>query len=99
METKAFDKKVRAELQKAKSQLDEFEARSKAEDEQAAMQLVNQLKNTHRQIDQKRQEIEMSAIGEMEQEQAEIDANIDKLRQGLAELDRKLNPGRNKKVS
>jgi hypothetical protein len=30
--TKAYEEKVRAELQQAKSQLEEFEARSKAED-------------------------------------------------------------------
>jgi uncharacterized phage infection (PIP) family protein YhgE len=99
METKAFDQKIRAELQKAKSQLEEFEARSKAEDQLAATEMIAQLKNTHRQIDKKRQELQTSAAEEMEQEQAEIDAGIDKLRQGLAEVDRKLNPERHKKVS
>jgi hypothetical protein len=97
--TKAYDQKIRAELQKAKSRLAELEARSKAEDEQAARELIDQLKSTHHQIDQKREKLEKSALEEMEQEQAEINAGIDKLRHGLAELDRRLQREPIRKVS
>jgi uncharacterized phage infection (PIP) family protein YhgE len=90
--TKAYSEKIRAELQKAKSQIDELAARSKAEDEQVAMELVSQLKHTHHKIEEKHAEIETAGFEEMEQEQAEIDAGIDKLRAGLAELDRRLKP-------
>jgi len=97
--TKAYNEKIRAELQKAKSQLAEFEARSKDEDEQVALHLVNQLKSTHHEIDKKCEQIETSVTEEIKQEQAEINAGIAKLREGLAELDRRLNAERHKKVS
>jgi len=97
--TKAYNEKIRAELQKAKSQLAKFEARSKDEDEQVALYLVNQLKSTHHEIDKKLEQIETSATEEIKQEQAEINAGIAKLREGLAELDRRLNAERHKKVS
>ena len=89
--TKAYNEKVRAELQKIKSQLAELEARSKAEDEQAAMELIDQLKATHHKVEKKRQEVERSAVKEMQQERAGIDAGIAKLKDGLADLDRRLN--------
>ena len=96
---KAYDQKIRAELQKAKSQLAELEARSKAEDEEVAQELVNQLKSRHHQIEKKREEIATSATEEIEQEQAEINAGIAKLREGLAELDGRLNAELRKKAS
>jgi len=90
--TKAYDEKIREELKQVKAQLADLEARSKAEDKQVAADLVNQLKATHREIDKKREEIKKSAVDEMKQEQEEINAGIAKLKSGLAELDRKLNP-------
>jgi uncharacterized protein (DUF3084 family) len=93
---KAHNQKIRGELQKAKSQLEELEARSEAEDEQVARYVVNQLKSAHHEIDKKLGQIETSAAEEVEQEQAEIDAGIAKLRYGLAELDRRLNERRTK---
>jgi hypothetical protein len=97
--TKAYNQKILAQLQKAKTQLAEFEARSKAEDEQVALDLINQLKNTHHKIDKKREEVERSGFSEMEEEQAEIEAGIAKLRAGLDELGRRLNPERRTKAS
>ena len=91
--TKAYIDKVRAELQQAKSQLAELEARSEAEDEQVGKDLINQLKSTHRKIEQQGEKVEISAVEEMEQEQAEIDAGIARLKSGLAELDRRLRSG------
>src|SRR5262245_27358263 len=88
--TKAYEEKVRAELQQAKSQLEEFEARSKAEDKQVATDLINQLKGTHRKIEKDLQKLETSAVEEMEQEKDDIDAGRDKLRAGLAQLATKL---------
>ena len=90
---KAYKDKVRTELEQAKSKLAELEARSKAEDEQVGKDLINQLKSTHHKIEQQRKKLEISAVEEMEQEQAEIDGEIAKLKNGLAELDRKLKSG------
>jgi chromosome segregation ATPase len=64
-----------------------------------ATELINQLKDTHHRIEKKRAEIETSAVEEIQQEQAEIDAEIVKLEDRLAELDRKLNPEAGAKAS
>jgi hypothetical protein len=87
---KAYNQKVRAELQQAKSKLDELAARSKAEDKQAATDLINQLKSTHHSIEKKIEEVNTSAAEEIQEEQAEINAGISKLKEGLVSLDRKL---------
>src|SRR5262245_6051000 len=97
--TKAYRDQVRAELQQAKSQLAELEARSKAEDEQVGKDLIDQLKSMHHKIELQREGLETSAVEEMEQEQAEIDAGIAKLKNGLAELDRSLKSGPREKAS
>ena len=97
--TKAYRDKVRAELQQAKSQLAELEARSKAEDEQVGKDLIHQLKSMHHKIELQREERETSAVEEMEEEQAEIDAEITKLKNGLAELNRRLKSGPREKAS
>jgi hypothetical protein len=87
---KRYAERVRGELQQAKSQLEEFAARSKAEDKKVATDLVNQLKQVHQKIEKERQKLETSAVEDMEQEKAEIDAGIEKLRAGLAQLATKL---------
>lgn len=51
------------------------------------MERISQLKDEHQRLGKKQEEMETSAFEEMEQEQAEIDAAIDKLRAGLADLD------------
>jgi uncharacterized phage infection (PIP) family protein YhgE len=89
-EIKAFQEKVRAQLQQANSQIEEFEARSKAEDKQVAADLISQLRSTHEKIAEKNRELETSAVEEMEEEQAEIDAGLENIRAGLAQLDTKL---------
>ena len=98
-QSEAYKKKVRDELQQAKSKLVELEARSKAQDQQAITDLVNGLKSNHRDLVNKQQQLESSAVEEMDQEAADIDAGIAKLRAGLEQLDSKLNAEPRKKVS
>ena len=96
---KAYNQKVRTELDQARSKLEELEARSEAEDEEAITDLINQLKVVHHKVDKKREEITRSAGEEMQQEQAEIDAGIVRSKEGLAELDRRLNPEGSRKAA
>jgi hypothetical protein len=98
-QTKAYEEKIRAELQQAKSRLEEFEASSKAEDKQAANDLINQAKRTHEKIEKQLQKLNTSAAEEMEQEKAEIDAGIAKLRAGLTELAAKVHKEPHTKAS
>jgi hypothetical protein len=88
--TRAYDAKIRAELQELKARLEELKARSEAEDEQVAMDLINQLKSTHHKVEKQREGLITSAVEEMDEEKAEIDAGIDKLRAGLLEIDTRL---------
>ena len=90
---KAYRDKVRAELEQAKSKLAELEARSKAEDEQVGKDLISRLQSTHHKIEQQQKNLAISAVEEMEEEQAEIDAELAKLKSGFAELDRRLKSG------
>jgi len=92
-QNKAYEEKVRAELQQARSRLEEFEARSKAGDKQVATDLINQMKKVHEKIEKQRQKLETAAVEETDQEKAEIDAGMAKLRAGLAELATKLHKG------
>jgi hypothetical protein len=96
--TKEYSDKVRADLEHAKSQLIELEARSKAEDEQVATDLINQLKSTHQKIEEQNKNLETTAVEEMEEEQDEIDAGITRLREGLAQLDQRLKSEPRRKV-
>jgi DnaJ-domain-containing protein 1 len=98
-QTKAYEEKIRAELQQAKSRLEEFEASSKAEDKQAADDLINQAKRTQEKIEKQLQKLNTSATEEMEQEKAEIDAGIAKLRAGLTELATKVHKEPHTKAS
>ena len=58
-----------------------------------ATDLINQMKKTHENVEKRRQKLETSAVDEIEQEKAEIDAGMAKLRAGLAELATKLHKG------
>jgi len=98
-QTKAYEEKVRAELQQAKSRLEEFVDRSKAEDKQVATDLMNQLERTHQKIERQLQKLETSAAEEIEEEKAEIDAGIGKLRAELTQLATKLNKEPHTKAS
>ena len=88
--TKAYEEKIRKELEQVKSRLSEPEARSKAEDEQVAIDLINQLKRTHGEIKQEREKLKTSAVEEINEEKAVIDAGIAKLKAGLKQLDTRL---------
>ena len=93
-EIKAYEEKVRTELQQVKVRLEELEARSKAEDKQVATDLINELKRTHAEIEKERQKLETAAVEDMEHEKAEIDAGIAKLRAGMTEIATKFNEER-----
>jgi len=93
---KAYKEKTQAELQKIKTQLTKFEADEKAKDQQVAVDLMNQLKRTHQNIEKQVQALETAADADIQQEKTVIDAGITKLRTDLAQLGNKLNTPRTK---
>ena len=88
--SKAYEEKINAELQQAKAQLAEFEARAKSKMAQAEIDSINYLKTKHQQIDKKRQELKTVGDAKIEQVKAEIDAEVAKFKTSLAELATKL---------
>jgi hypothetical protein len=51
VDTKAYEEKINAQLQQAKAQLGDFEARAKGKMAQAEIDTVNRLKTKHQEID------------------------------------------------
>ena len=88
--TKAYEDKIKADLQQAKDQLAEFEARAKGKMAQAEINTVNHLKTRHEEIEKKRQALKTTGEAKMEQTKAEIDGEIANLRTSLADLSKKL---------
>lgn len=88
--TKAFEEKIAAQLQQAKAQLGEFEARAKGKATQAEIDTINRLKTKHEEIDKKRQDLKTVAEPKVDQAKAEIDGEVAKLKTSLADLATKL---------
>jgi hypothetical protein len=93
---KAYKEKTQAEVQKIKAQLAKFEADEKAKDEKVAVDVINQLKTTNQNIEKQLQALATAADSDIQQEKADIDAGIAKLRTDLAQLRTKLNTPRTK---
>ena len=55
---KAFEEKISAQLQEAKSKIDEIDARAKGKMAQAEIDAINSLKSKRQEIDKKRQDSE-----------------------------------------
>jgi uncharacterized protein YukE len=87
---KAYEEKIQAQLQQAKSQIEELEARAKGKAAQAQIDVINQLKTKHQEIDKKRQELKTVSDAKVDQVKAEIDTHVTKLKSSLAELATKL---------
>ncbi len=87
---KAYEEKISAQLQQAKAQLSEFEARARDKMAQAEIDTINHLKTKHQEIDKKRQDLKTTGDVKVEQVKTEIDADVAKLKTSLAELATKL---------
>jgi uncharacterized protein YicC (UPF0701 family) len=89
-EIKAFEEKISAQLDQAKSQLGEFEARAKGKAAQGEIDTINRLKSKHEELDKKRQELKTVGDAKVEQAKAEIDAEVTRLKSSVADLGTKL---------
>jgi hypothetical protein len=87
---KAYEEKINAQLEQAKAQLGEFEARAKGKAAQAEIDTIHHLKTKHQEVEKKRQVLKTVADAKAGQVKAEIDAEIAKLKASLAELNTKL---------
>ncbi len=86
VDTKAYEEKINAQLQQAKAQLGDFEARAKGKMARAEIDTVNRLKTKHQEIDKKRQNLKTSDQAKVGQAKAEIGTELGKLKTSMAEL-------------
>lgn len=95
--TKAYEEKIRAQLQQAKAQLVELEARAKSDIAQAGTDLVKDMKAWRREIEEKLQEMKTTGDANAEQVKADIEAKVAKMKSSLTELGVRLKAPQTKK--
>ena len=89
-ELKAFEEKVNAELQDAKSRLENLEKSFKGKMAQAEIDAINSFKTKRQEIDKKRQDLKASTNAAAAQIKAEIEAQIAKFKGSLEQFSSKL---------
>jgi len=87
---KAFEEKVSAQLQEAKSQIDGIEAHAKGKLAQAEIDAINSLKAKRQEIDKKRQDLKTSSEAQSAQIKAEIEADMAKFKASLEQFGKKV---------
>ena len=90
IDVKAYEEKISGQLQQAKTQLSELEARAKSRMAQAEIDTASRLKTKHQEIDRKRQNLKTVGDAKIAQAKAEIDSDMAHLKNSLAELNAKL---------
>lgn len=89
-EIKAFEEKVSAQLQEAKSKIDGIEAQAKGKLAQAEIDAINSFKVKRQEIDKKRQDLKTSGEGKAAQIKAEIEADMAKFKASLDQFGTKV---------
>jgi hypothetical protein len=87
---KAFEDKISAQLQEAKSQIDGIEAHAKGKLAQAEIDAINSLKVKRQEIDKKRQDLKTSSDAKATQIKAEIEADMAKFKASLDQFGAKV---------
>lgn len=87
---KAFEEKVSAQLQEAKTQIEGIEARAKGTMAQAEIDALNGIKTKRQEIDKKRQDLKTSGEAKAAQLRAEIEADVAKLKVSLDQFGAKV---------
>lgn len=90
VEIKGYEEKVRAELHKAKAQLDELGARAKGDFAQAQIDLLKDAKALHKEIEEKLHELKTTGDGNTKQLKADIDAKLANVKNSVTKLVGKL---------
>ena len=87
---KAFEEKLSAQLQEAKSQIDGIEGRTKGKMAQAEIDAINGLKTQRQEIEKKRQYLKTSGEAKAAQLKSEIEADMAKFKTSLDQLGTKV---------
>ena len=89
-EIKQYEEKVSAQLQQAKSQLEQFEARAREKKAQAEIEAINALKTMRQEIDKKSRNLKTSGGAKAAQLKEEIETDMAKLKASLEEFGTKV---------
>jgi len=87
---KAFEERLSAQLQEAKSQIDGIEGRAKGKMAQAEIDAINGLKTQRQEIEKKRQDLKTSGEAKAAQLKSEIEADMAKFKTSLDRLGTKV---------
>jgi len=87
---KAYEDKIRAQVQEGKAKLDQFEARAKEKHADAEISVINQLKTSRQDIDRKLQELKSTQEAQVAHAREVIDADVAKFKASLDTLAGKL---------
>lgn len=87
---KAYQDKIAAQIQEAKSTLEQFEAKAKEKKAEAEVATINKLKTAKQNIDQKLQDLKTTNSAHVTQAKAEIDAEVAKFKASMDEIATKL---------
>lgn len=83
---KAYEEKLNAQLQQAKSQLEEFESRAKSAGTRAEVETIHHLKTMRQEIEKKNRELRSAGEDSVQQIKTELDAQMAKLKTSLQQL-------------
>ncbi len=83
---KQYEKKISAQLQQAKSQLEQFKTRARKKKAQAEIEAIKALKTRKRRIDKMRQDMQTSGRAKAAQIKAEIGVDMARLKTSLEQL-------------
>jgi len=87
---KAYEDKIRAQVQEGKAKLEQIEAKAKEKHADAEISVINQLKTSRQDIDRKLQELKSTQDAHLAHAKEVIDADVAKFRASLDTLSGKL---------
>jgi wobble nucleotide-excising tRNase len=87
---KAYEDKVRAQVQEAKAKLEQFEAKAKEQHAETEITAINRLKTAKQDIDRKLQGLKTAHDEHLARAKAEIDQDVSKFKASIDTLSGKL---------
>jgi len=89
---KAYEDKIRAQVQEGKAKLEQFEAKAREKHADAELSAINQLKTSKQDIDRKLQALKTTQEAMIGHAKESIDAEVAKFKASLDTLSGKLKP-------
>jgi hypothetical protein len=87
---KAYEDKIRAQVQEGKAKLDHFEAKAKERKADAEITAIDHLKTARQDIDRKLQDLKTTNDAQMARAKADIDADVARFKASIDTLSGKL---------